>query len=128
MLQSDPKAAREQLGWEPSVSIEQGLQATAEWLAPRISAKPGGPLPAMSDYRIRLSVPACDGARAQYLTRCIDTNYVSSVGSYVEEFERSMADFVGTQHAVACSSERRLCILRCLLPASRPATRSGCPT
>ena len=37
VLQSDPTAAREQLGWEPLVSIEQGLQATAEWLAPRIS-------------------------------------------------------------------------------------------
>ena len=36
ILLSDPSLAHEVLGWAPSVSLEQGLAATAEWLRPRV--------------------------------------------------------------------------------------------
>ena len=32
MLQSDPKRAKERLGWKPAVALEEGLQHTASWL------------------------------------------------------------------------------------------------
>lgn len=36
VLESDPSLAREILGWTPSVSLEEGLQRTMEWLRGRI--------------------------------------------------------------------------------------------
>lgn len=36
VLQSDPARARKLLGWEPSVSLEDGLRNVAEWLRPRV--------------------------------------------------------------------------------------------
>jgi UDP-glucose 4-epimerase len=33
ILQSDPSRARDLLGWRPTVSLEDGLRATAQWLA-----------------------------------------------------------------------------------------------
>lgn len=53
---------------------------------------------------IPLAEPTLDGNEARYLQECIDSGYVSSVGPFVERFEREFADAVGTKHAVACSS------------------------
>jgi len=53
---------------------------------------------------IPLSVPQLAGNEARYLQECIETNYVSSVGPFVERFETAFARFVGSEHAVACAS------------------------
>jgi len=37
----------------------------------------------------------------KYLNECIDSTFVSSVGKYVEKFEKDFASFVGTKYAVA---------------------------
>src|SRR5436190_11984120 len=50
---------------------------------------------------IPLSVPNLSGNEWEYVKDCLDTNWVSSVGSYVDRFERLVADFVGARHAVA---------------------------
>jgi UDP-glucose 4-epimerase len=42
ILLSDPSKASEVLGWGPSVSLEDGLAATAEWLRPRVDAETAG--------------------------------------------------------------------------------------
>jgi dTDP-4-amino-4,6-dideoxygalactose transaminase len=44
------------------------------------------------------------GNAAAYLQACLDTNFVSSVGPFVERFEREFAAAVGARHAVACAS------------------------
>lgn len=54
--------------------------------------------------RIPLAEPTIGGNAARYLAECLETNYVSSVGPFVERFEREFAAFVGTRHAVACAS------------------------
>jgi perosamine synthetase len=36
-----------------------------------------------------------------YLKECLDTNFVSSVGPFVDRFERKVAEYLGVQHAVA---------------------------
>lgn len=53
---------------------------------------------------IPLVEPVLDGNEARYLQECIDSGYVSSVGPFVERFEREFAKAIGAQHAVACSS------------------------
>jgi len=58
----------------------------------------------MSKERIPLSEPHLVGNVARYLDECIRTNFVSSVGPFVERFEREFAAFVGARHAVACAS------------------------
>lgn len=48
-----------------------------------------------------LSVPCIQGNEWEYVRECLDTNWVSSVGSYVDRFERMMVECVGTRYAVA---------------------------
>lgn len=50
---------------------------------------------------IPLSVPSIQGNEWKYVKECFDTNWVSSVGSYVNKFEDELADYVGAEHAVA---------------------------
>ena len=50
---------------------------------------------------IPLHRPIFDGNERQYLVDCIDSNFVSSVGEKVTEFERRIADFAGARFAVA---------------------------
>ncbi len=53
---------------------------------------------------IPLSVPNLTGNEKKYLDDCIDTTFVSSVGQYVNRFEKMTAEAVGSSHAVATSS------------------------
>jgi perosamine synthetase len=46
-------------------------------------------------------VPHIVGNEWSYIRECLDTNWVSSAGPFVERFEREMAKRVGTEHAVA---------------------------
>ena len=54
--------------------------------------------------RIPLAEPVIGGNALAYLRTCIETNYVSSVGPFVERFEQAFAAAVGARHAVACAS------------------------
>lgn len=50
---------------------------------------------------IPLHEPIFAGAEWSYVKECIDTGWVSSVGKYVDEFERRLAEFTGVRRAVA---------------------------
>lgn len=50
---------------------------------------------------VQLHEPRFAGNEWEYVKRCIDTGWVSSVGSYVDEFERRLAEICGTRTAVA---------------------------
>jgi perosamine synthetase len=50
---------------------------------------------------IPLIVPEIRGNEWNYVKECLDTNWVSSGGSYVERFEKMVAEQAGTQYAVA---------------------------
>ena len=53
---------------------------------------------------IPLSVPNISGNEWKYVKDCLDTGWISSVGSYVTEFEKSVAKYLDVKHAVATSS------------------------
>lgn len=53
------------------------------------------------DGAIPLHRPVFVGNERRYLTECIDSNFVSSVGARVTEFEQRVAAFTGCSHAVA---------------------------
>lgn len=50
---------------------------------------------------IPLSVPCLRGNEWTYVKECLDTNWVSSVGAFVERFEGMAANALGVRHAVA---------------------------
>lgn len=50
---------------------------------------------------IPLCVPEIQGNEWKYVKECLDTNWVSSAGSYVDRFERAVADYTGARYAVA---------------------------
>ena len=50
---------------------------------------------------IPLSVPVISGNEWKYIKECLDTGWVSSVGGFVNRFEKIVADYVGVKHAVA---------------------------
>ena len=53
-------------------------------------------------YKIPLSVPSLKGNEWKYLKECIDTEWVSSAGKFVDAFEQRIAEFTGAKHAIAC--------------------------
>ncbi|MBS1655335.1 MAG: LegC family aminotransferase [Bacteroidetes bacterium] len=50
---------------------------------------------------IPLSVPNVAGNEWKYVKDCLDTGWISSVGSYVNQFEQMVADFAGAKYGVA---------------------------
>jgi perosamine synthetase len=53
---------------------------------------------------IPLCAPSIHGNEWKYVKDCLDTTWVSSVGAYVDRFERAVADAVGSKYAVATTS------------------------
>jgi len=52
------------------------------------------------DY-IALHEPVFNGNEKKYLNDCIDSTFVSSVGKYVDQFEKEFAKKVGSKYAIA---------------------------
>ena len=51
---------------------------------------------------ISLSVPNISGNEWKYVKECLDTEWVSSAGKYVNLFESKIEDFTKAKHAIAC--------------------------
>lgn len=51
--------------------------------------------------KIPLSVPHLKGNEWKYIKECLDTNWVSSAGKYVDEFEKKLAQYVNSDYGVA---------------------------
>jgi perosamine synthetase len=48
--------------------------------------------------------PVLAGNEKKYILECIETNWVSSIGRFLDLFEASFASYCGTRYAIACSS------------------------
>ena len=53
---------------------------------------------------IPLHVPQFSGNEKKYLSEVIDSTFVSSVGEYVNKFEKEVSDFTGSKFSIACDN------------------------
>ena len=53
------------------------------------------------DGFITLHRPVFEGNERKYLVNCIDSNFVSSVGEKVNQFEKDIAKYTGSKYAIA---------------------------
>lgn len=58
----------------------------------------------MTDKFIPLSVPNLKGNELKYVTHAVETEWVSTAGPYVEDFENKIAEYVSTPGAVSCQN------------------------
>jgi perosamine synthetase len=77
---------------------------------------------------IPISNPALVGNELKYVTDCVQTSWISSVGSYVQRFEERFAEFCGTEHAVACSNGTTALHLALLALGVKPGDEVIVPT
>lgn len=68
---------------------------------PNKTTEPGAPA---EKGGIPLCVPEIHGNEWAYIKECLDTNFVSSVGPFVDRFERDLANFIGAKYSVATST------------------------
>ena len=78
---------------------------------------PGAPV---SVGNIPLCVPEIRGDEWRYVKECLDTNWVSSVGPFVDRFEREVAAYVGANHGVAVTSGTAALHIALLLAGVEP--------
>lgn len=58
----------------------------------------------MKSEFIPLSVPNLQGNELQNVTKAIESEWVSTAGPYVDEFEKNIAEYVHTEGAVSCQN------------------------
>ena len=56
------------------------------------------------DSKVWLSSPTMHGEELKYMTEAFETNWMSTVGTNINELERMAADKVGCKYAVALSA------------------------
>lgn len=59
---------------------------------------------ARENETVMLHAPTFIGNEKKYLNECIDSTFVSSVGQFVDRFERDMEAYTGAKKAVVCVS------------------------
>src|SRR5271157_3460815 len=69
---------------------------------------------------IPLSAPEIRGNEWRYVKECLDTAWVSSVGSYVDRFEQMVAQQAGTRYAVATVNGTSALHIALLVAGVRP--------
>jgi len=77
---------------------------------------------------IPLSVPCLNGNELKYVTECIQTSWVSSVGSFVTRFEKELASYVGSKYSTAVNSGTAALHLSLLVAGIKPNDEVFVPT
>ena len=58
----------------------------------------------VNEKRISVASPLLNGNERNYVLDCLDTGWISSVGSYISRFEKGFAEFCNVKHAMSCSN------------------------
>ncbi len=89
-----------------------------------ISYEPGARL----EGGVPLCVPEIRGNEGRYVQECLDTGWVSSVGSYVTAFEEAVARAAGKAHGVATNSGTAALHMALLCAGVEPGDAVLCST
>lgn len=77
---------------------------------------------------IPLSEPVLSGNEWEYIKECLDTGWVSSVGSFVNRFEEEVAKYLGAKHTVAVVNGTAALHLALIVAGVRPDDEVLVPT
>jgi aminotransferase in exopolysaccharide biosynthesis len=77
---------------------------------------------------IPLSTPSLKGNEWKYVKECLETEWVSSAGAYVDTFEKNVADYLGARYAVACMNGTSALHISLLLAEVQPHDEVIVPT
>jgi len=69
---------------------------------------------------VALHEPEFIGKEWDYLKECLDTNFVSSAGKFVDKFERSLEEYTGSRHVIAVSNGTSALHIALLLAGIEP--------
>ncbi len=65
-------------------------------------------IPSFEEPTRRSIIPVCEpsltGNEMKYVQQAIETNWISSAGSFIREFEAKFAEAVGTRYGIACAN------------------------
>ena len=86
--------------WAEETSLEYPFESGGA--VPTASALQ--PTPLGSGELIPVAQPDLSGNEAKYLLHCVESQWVSSKGAYVERFEADFAAFCGVRESISCSS------------------------
>ena len=83
---------------------------------------------AIKSKTISVSHPLFTGNEKKYVNECLDTTWISSVGSFINRFEDEFAGFCGTRYGVACSTGTNALHLALLALGVEPGDEVIVPT
>ena len=69
---------------------------------------------------VLLSVPNISGNELKYVKECLDTGWISSAGSYVDKFEKIVANYVGAKYGIATMNGTSALHIALLLAGVKP--------
>jgi len=55
-------------------------------------------------YKIPVYQPTLAGNEKKYVNECLDTNWISSKGKFVTEFEQKFSEYIGCKHSITVSN------------------------
>lgn len=66
------------------------------------------PIPSFEESTRRAIIPVCEptlnGNELKYVQQAVETNWISSAGSFIHEFEARFADKCGARYGIACAN------------------------
>lgn len=78
------------------------------------------------DQKVWLSSPTMHGDEENYVKEAFDTNWVSTVGANLNEFEKGMREYIGIGHSVALSAGTAALHLAVKLAGVKPGDKVFC--
>jgi perosamine synthetase len=57
-----------------------------------------------NQFKIRVAEPVLDGNESKYVLNCLEENWISSRGKYIDAFEGLLAEYCGTKHAIVTNN------------------------